>query len=935
MGDKDLPPPYRSSFLKDVYEHLINKIGWQRLLGSVLIFPHIRTIGSFSEIIKKEAERSFLLPEMYTLNQWTEKISQCRTLRQWHLYIEMYRSASRSYPELTFSSFMKWVPDAMRDLMDIDRAGCDADALFENLIEIKEMEGTLMNERVRQSQNAKEASQSDLLQKEVFLIKRLQSTYHSSNTRFEEMRAGHSGWVLRRAYDRMDEYLLHSTKDFILIGFSDFSRLELKLINKIPTPQRHIHWDIHPKYIDAENTERIWRHSAGVHYRNVSKALKNICTIPPHKTPSPTIIEITETANDILEVKHITKALHELLRREPKSSVAVIMLEPGLIIPFLEHLGRVESFNASIDYGMDATSIYRFICVWCEILIDSHTDKLSIQKWIDFLTLIESTMLEVDKDQLHKHLNELKELNVDKISVDKLRTKGRCSQRILKKMVDEISNSTQILLEKMYAYLSDLYPLTHENDKLQREAIQGIQQIVEVIQDIEKVYSICKRTEDVYAFFKNLISQQRINFATGTGASNVQVMSLQQSHALDFDHVMILSAVEGKLPRRGSMLSLVPYDVRRHFGLAIPEDMEQTDSYLLYRLLGRSQSVHLSYNKSETLLSQTEESRIIRQLRLEDTEDSPFEIEERKINMRLAKYTNFQELRLEKSTLYNQKINEINQTKGFSATLLLEYIRDFDEFYKTRILKYRQPEELCSEIPPTLRGTIVHGILEKLTQNYVGRPLDVAALSEMQKRLASVMDEVCMIHLHSYEWKEGENYIFLQEILRPTIHTYLEHEKIKGGVVDRLISVEQSIQTFIKDEDRKIKLYGKVDRIEQCQDVITLVDYKTSSFGKKEIQLKEFSDMNYSDLRAYFESEHRENKLAFQMLFYTYLYLQNHPQHTAVRMQLHTLSGKQRGRVKLVVDEREMINHDQMRHYEENFIRPLFAEIFDQKSLTE
>ena len=106
-----------------------------------------------------------------------------------------------------------------------------------------------------------------------------------------------------------------------------------------------------------------------------------------------------------------------------------------------------------------------------------------------------------------------------------------------------------------------------------------------------------------------MISGQSIPYEMGENGA-LQVMGPLETRALDFKNVVILSCNEGTFPApAGNATSLIPYSIRRAFGLPVQEDTDISWAYYFYRLIQRPEQIWVLYDSRTEKTRQGEESR--------------------------------------------------------------------------------------------------------------------------------------------------------------------------------------------------------------------------------------------------------------------------------------------------------------------------------------
>ncbi len=91
-------------------------------------------------------------------------------------------------------------------------------------------------------------------------------------------------------------------------------------------------------------------------------------------------------------------------------------------------------------------------------------------------------------------------------------------------------------------------------------------------------------------------------------------MGMLETRSLDFKHVVILSMNEGVMPKPKPSHSLIPYEVKKSFGLRLYHEQDAIYAYHFYRLLQRAEKITLIYNTQTQDLGSSEKSRYITQL---------------------------------------------------------------------------------------------------------------------------------------------------------------------------------------------------------------------------------------------------------------------------------------------------------------------------------
>src|SRR5690606_10898255 len=99
---------------------------------------------------------------------------------------------------------------------------------------------------------------------------------------------------------------------------------------------------------------------------------------------------------------------------------------------------------------------------------------------------------------------------------------------------------------------------------------------------------------------------------SGEPLEGLQIMGFLETRCLDFENLIILSAQENVLPGDQSDHSLIPYHIKKAFGLPSPEQHMAMHAYYFYRLIQRARHVTFIYNNKTEGSSKGEVSRFVR-----------------------------------------------------------------------------------------------------------------------------------------------------------------------------------------------------------------------------------------------------------------------------------------------------------------------------------
>jgi ATP-dependent helicase/DNAse subunit B len=201
---------------------------------------------------------------------------------------------------------------------------------------------------------------------------------------------------------------------------------------------------------------------------------------------------------------------------------------------------------------------------------------------------------------------------------------------------------------------------------------------------------------------------------------------------------------------------------------------------------------------------------------------------------------------IEKSESVMLRLKEIADV-GFSPSALTSYIRNPIQFYFQKILRIREVEEVEENIALNTLGTIIHNALEELYEPYLNQFLALHHLEAMETKI-----EVVILKYFKQEYKEGEitkgKNLLAFEVAKRNVYNFLQLEKksiTEDGDAIRVLLLEASLTCEISIDSLPfpIKIAGKVDRIEERNGAIRIVDYKTGKVNGNSLKIIDFTDL--------------------------------------------------------------------------------------------
>ncbi|MCF0197300.1 MAG: PD-(D/E)XK nuclease family protein, partial [Bacteroidaceae bacterium] len=328
---------------------------------------------------------------------------------------------------------------------------------------------------------------------------------------------------------------------------------------------------------------------------------------------------------------------------------------------------------------------------------------------------------------------------------------------------------------------------------------------------------------------------------------------------LDFSHLLMLSVEENCLPRSVHEVTLIPPHIREAFQLTTMRHKIAIYSYYFYRLIQRADHLTCVFNDNATGITRHEMSRFLRQLQAETSIAIHYQRLMSEQTVPQQKTTHVACTPAVRETLRKR----FAASDGGGSTLSPSAINRFMQcqlmFYFMDVARIREPRDPSEGIDASLRGTIFHDTAEAIYKDIIRRKgcntIDAATLGELLgdkgKNLLPYLRIVFdAVYFHPVDERDKTRHIDQavanghqplnpyqggEIIERDVILNYLRyllqydqrHAPFAMLEMEKEVDFHMQIQT--PDGPISVRTGGRVDRIDEKDGTLRIVDYKTGN----------------------------------------------------------------------------------------------------------
>lgn len=864
------------SFLKNTAASLLEH--HTDLSRVTVVLPNRRAGLFFVQHLGTLVEKATWLPTIKTVEDVFYELAGQRPADDLTLIFELYKTYESLHPSPeSFDKFYFWGELILKDFNDADQFLVNVSKLYHYLSEIKELESDLSYltsnqiELIKQFWSSFEKQDRSHQDKFLKFWQLLRPLYESFQASLEVSGLAYSGKLYRKVAENLNSYP-KPENHFVFVGFNAFTATEEKLIKHyISEYGSTIYWDIDSYYLDDIKQE------AGLFFRDYRKDKIFGPTFPEH---IPSFIEERRAKINtyaiplkVNQANLVGALLEKIPENEAWENTVVILPNEQLLFPVLHALPEaIDKVNVTMGYPIKNAPIYAFLEGILEMQRFTKIDKDEVfiyHKYVlnvlrsPYLQQADSVFVKDTVDRIHS-MNQLYTKASD------LHKGGSFFQRIFQQVAShQLFDYVSGIMEELADLLKD--------DKLQRSYLyQCYKQLNRLRELFSKQGKIEIEREFFIRLFRQIFREVKLPFE-GEPLQGIQVMGVLESRNLDFKRVIICNMNEDSFPPSKSLNSIIPFAIRRAFGLPVQEQNDAIYAYTFYRLLHSADEVHMIYTTAADQGKAGEKSRYIQQMEVElgnpilnQVVYVPVDVQNQEI-ISMEKTPEVIEL------LNHYAISDSGVSpKTISPSALNMYLDCRLKFYFRYLAGIKEMDEVSEEVDAAVFGNIAHYSMENLYKGFQERKKRDILLKEDFEQLKSWIYpaiEKGIRDFYNVEANEGLSINGQLAIVTDVLHKYilrlLELDEAVAPI--QLISMEQKHQAVVNIQtpqgNKSIALAGFIDRVDKIGETIRLIDYKSGADEKSFPNTLSLFDRDFK----------KRNKAAMQTLFYGLLFQATFP----------------------------------------------------------
>lgn len=429
---------------------------------------------------------------------------------------------------------------------------------------------------------------------------------------------------------------------------------------------------------------------------------------------------------------------------------------------------------------------------------------------------------------------------------------------LFRNLEEQTAEATQSSYNKqLISYLLDILRMIGTqakdlNDPLFHESLYRTYTLLNRLQELITSGDLEVDTITLERLIQQLIQTTSIPFH-GEPAEGIQVMGVLETRNLDFDHILVLSCNEGKIPKGVNDSSFIPYSLRKAYGLTTVENKVAIFAYYFHSMLQRAHDITLTYNNATEDGQSGEMSRFMLQLMVES--QHPI--------VRKTLIAGQKPLRpaYDEEPKTEEVMKVLDDVRMLTPTFLNTYQRCQKQFYYKYVKGLLEPDEIDEdEVDNRIFGNIFHRAAELFYYGFASksdiqtdekgkqqliRPIVITAdILDQAMKDKMLVDRLVDQAFREELFKVGNNdyhpkYNGLQLINKEVIASYLrqlisiDRRQTPFTIIGMELVVSDTLKVNTSRGEKQFKIGGFIDRLDAISPIsniserIRVIDYKT------------------------------------------------------------------------------------------------------------
>lgn len=781
------------NFIEQVTYDLVSR-GWDNLRNVTVVFPMHRAALFMKEELKRQLlaqqlDKPVVAPRFTTLSELTDELcapylqpdDEIRSVCMLHRIF-----TEQTHTDLGLDTFYGWGKQLLTDFSNADMSEADARSLFGNSADARQLEVTHLDEETRlrllelmQGASPEEVVLQDSLREHLHALWRLlPSIYEEFNRQQRALGVGYTGARLKFVVEHFEELIAPQVagRTFAFVGFNYLLGKERQLMELLQ-PQSLFYWDHDATFTTNRDA-----------YKYTKQGIDRFGQSLPEtgESEGKREVNVVATATSGAQAQFVHQWLQE--RQNAQGRVGIVIADETMLEPVIYALPSSVSGKVNITKGFPLrnTKVFADIVAY---LSDKRHERREGGTYADVLRELNLTIAAT-------------------IDAERQPEKKNWQQAL----IQESYYQAQVVLNRFCALIED-------------GTLAGITQL-------STLRNLLRRhLETVLLPFH------------GDPVTTIQVIGVLETRLLDFEHLLVLNVEEGVLPKTAADNSFIPFYLRKYYHMPTGSESAEVYAHNFFRLLRRTKDATILFCDATDGNNKKSMSRFLMQIMTSE------EFAVKKFRLAESQALATEELNLTASEVQasSYKCQVPGSKIKLSPSAINTYLRCPMRFYLQYVLGIAATEESGIIMQPNELGSLVHNTIHAAYEDVLGE-LPALLSAEQAKKLvdSATLDKAiekgyrALNEEYKSKHAEVENRFIPEEhkaetlVARTHVKHILENDARLAERGLRIVRMEEPYYfTLAVPGVGEVLIGGYIDRIDEVDGHLRVLDYKTGRFDSK------------------------------------------------------------------------------------------------------
>ena len=868
-------------FIEKVANYILEeKIDLQHL---TIVLPSERAKKYLTSALFKTYGKPIIAPEIVTMDRWVKSYSKETVIDKTRALLRLFEiqlKDAKTIEDHSFDEFLTWGNILLADFNEIDRYLLDADQVFRNLADIKEIEQWSFGE----------AELTESQKRFMEFWDRLPGYYKALNASLDKAGICYAGKSFKYLTNNIDLLFKEDkNRQFLFAGFNALSKAELSVMKQIDQMGRaHILINADNYYLKNKS------HEAGSFLRELSNTLdgRKLNFIEDEMSTKAMNVQMIECAQNTGQVK-VASTILEGLSKEEIDETLLLLADETLIGSILKNLPRnIGKANITLGLPIRNTAVR----TWVDLMFSIQENKSRFKTQSIYFNDLQNFwnhpfLLAIIDDDEKKYLIDVEQnvIRQNKIFLNPEHLDlGPLSKKILLLLTTDWQGDWKKAIINIRDVNGLIYAGLEKEFAFEKAVIECFDHSLVDYQNIieEGIPEMNLKS------FKHLFNQHwgmKSIAYHGNPMDGLQIMGLLETRGLDFKRIICVGMNEGQLPPTNPIQTMIPMDLRRYLGLPTPREKQGLFAHHFYRLLHHCEDFYVTYCSADESIGSSEPSRYLMQIEMELSRMNPnVKIEKKIYSLEAEKEDMLKEII--KTPEIKNRLDALLM-KSASASMFKKYLTCPLDFYFRYVMDFGEADSVEEEIENSTFGTFIHDTLEELYTPFARfdkhgnknspAPTNITSfdVEKMLKECKIVMHQKFMKHFNGDRdsFMKGKNLLSYQMAIELT-ERFLKSEVKFLSEQTELVFIEALEQEYsalipveVNGETKEVNFRGFIDRIDRVGEQVRIIDYKSGKVNTDDVEFR------VKDTTEEFITETLgAKKHVLQLIQYAFLYKHTH-----------------------------------------------------------